>query len=89
MCDTQYKILSDKKITEGAQGAVYLTIRGNKEYLTKNPVSKKEAEISSIMSGKVGPKIYDIYECKSLEDTKKITKNNKKLKIKGRFMVME
>lgn len=89
MCDTQYKILSDKKIKGGAQGAVYLTIRGNKEYLTKNPVNKKEAEISFIMSDKIGPKIYDIYQCKNLEDTKKITKNNKKLKIKGRFMVME
>jgi serine/threonine protein kinase len=89
MCKTQYKILSQKKFGEGAQGAVYLTIKGKKEFLTKNPVSKKESDISKIMSSKVGPKIYDIYECKTLEQTKNITKNGDKLKIKGRFMVME
>ena len=87
-CNTQYKIISNKKIGEGAQGAVYLTIRGKKEYLTKNPVSKKEIELSKLMNG-IGPKVYDDYECKTLEQTKNITKDGKKLKLKGRFMVME
>lgn len=88
MCNTKYKILPNKKLGEGAQGAVYLTIKNKKEYVTKNPVSKKEAELSKIMSG-IGPKIYDIYECKTLEETKDITVNRKKLNFKGRFMVME
>ena len=87
-CNTKYKILPNKIIGQGAQGAVYLTMKNKKEYLTKNPVSKKEATISKIMSG-IGPKIYDIYECKSLTETKNITQNGEKLKFKGRFIVME
>ena len=87
-CNTQYKIIPNKKFGEGAQGAVYLTVRGKKEYLTKNPVSKKELELSKLLKS-VGPKIYDDYECKTLEDTKNITTDGKKLKYKGRFMVME
>jgi len=88
-CNTKYKILSNEIIGFGAQGSIYLTIKDNKKkYVTKNPVGKKEAEISKILSG-IGPKIYDIYECKTLEETKKITNDGKKLKDKGRFIVME
>ena len=88
MCNTKYKIIPNKKLGEGAQGAVYLTIKNKKEYVTKNPISKKEAELSKVLSS-IGPKIYDIYECKTLEETKNITLTGEKLKFKGRFMVME
>jgi len=88
-CNTKYKILQNEIIGKGDQGIVYLTMKGKKEYVTKNPVGKIEAEISVIMSEKVGPKVYEVYECKKLEDTKNITKNGEKLKVKGRFIVME
>lgn len=87
-CNTQYKIIPNKKFGEGAQGAVYLTVRGKKEYLTKNPVSKKELELSKLLQS-IGPKIYDDYECKTLEQTKNVTKDGTKLKLKGKFIVME
>ena len=89
-CNTTYKIIAGEVIGSGAQGSVYLTVKNKKKkYVTKNPVSKKEADISKILSGKIGPKVYDIYECKTFDDTKNITNDGKKIKEKGRFMVME
>jgi len=89
-CNTSYKIIPNQIIGSGAQGSIYLTVKNkNKKYVTKNPVSKKEVEISKKLSGTIGPKIYDIYECKKYKDTKNITSNGEIMKEKGRFMVME
>ena len=89
-CNTSYKIIPNQIIGSGAHGSIYLTMKDKKKkYVTKNPVNKKEAEISKIMSGTIGPKIYDLYECKTYNDTKNITSNGEKIKEKGRFMVME
>lgn len=89
MCDTTFKIVPDKIINYGSQGSLFLTIKNKKKYLTKNPVSKKEIDISKIMSNVIGPKIYDDYQCKTFKDTKNITIDEKQIKLKGRFLVME
>jgi tRNA A-37 threonylcarbamoyl transferase component Bud32 len=88
-CNTSYKLIPNQIIGSGAQGSIYLTVKNKKKYVTKNPVSKKEAEISKILSGAIGPKVYDIYECKKYSDTKNITSNGEIIKEKGRFMVIE
>ena len=83
-----YKILPNKIIGYGNQGYIFLTCKKTKEfcnYVTKIPVTDLEIEVSKIMSREkikgstLGPKIYEIFECKNKKDTKNITIDGKVL----------
>lgn len=67
-----YKFL--ELFDQGAEGKIYLCEKNKKKYLAKVPVKSKEEKISNIMSEKVGPKIYESFDCKEP---------------KGRIMIME
>ena len=81
-----YKINFDKIIGTGANGDIYET---NNDFLTKYPVSEKEIKISKKLSNIIGPKIEKVIKTKTFNETKKISLNNKEIKLKGNFMIME
>jgi serine/threonine protein kinase len=81
-----YKINFDKIIGSGHQGNIYET---NKQFVTKHPVSEKEIKASQKMSNIIGPKIVKVIKTKTFNETKKISLNNKEIKLKGNFMIME
>jgi serine/threonine protein kinase len=81
-----YKINFDKIIGTGHNGDVYET---NKNFLTKHPVSEKEIKISKKLSNIIGPNIVKVIKTKTFNETKKISLNNKEIKLKGNFMIME
>ncbi len=87
-CKTDYKIITSEILGKGAQGTVFLSKKGNERAATKVPTSKSEVEISKILSGNVGAKVLDIYECK-LSETTNITIDKSRLELEGTFMVME
>ena len=81
-----YKINFDKIIGSGHQGSIYET---NKQFVTKYPVSEKEIKASQEMSNIIGPKIIKVIKTKTFNETKKLSLNNKEIKLKGNFMIME
>jgi len=82
----EYEIDFDKIIGTGNNGEIYET---NENFLTKHPVSEKEIKISKKLSNIIGPNIVKIIKTKTFNETKKISLNNKEIKLKGNFMIME